>query len=119
MIWRSLPPPDSALNSFSGIETYTQNPPSFRSLRARLSSRFPARLCGLGFRLRTAGIVVSSKFEDCTNFGLQRTNYSRDLGLAERVFLGLVSPALVLRISMHYHSPLATILGPVHDGNDH
>jgi hypothetical protein len=28
-------------------------------------------------------------------------------------------PVLVLHMSMHYHSPLATILGPVHDGNDH
>jgi hypothetical protein len=28
-------------------------------------------------------------------------------------------PALVLHMSMHYHLPLATILGPVHDGNDH
>ena len=28
-------------------------------------------------------------------------------------------PALVLHMSMHYHSPLATILGPVHDSNDH
>ena len=28
-------------------------------------------------------------------------------------------PALVLHMSMHYHSPLTTILGPYHDGNDH
>jgi hypothetical protein len=35
------------------------------------------------------------------------------------VFQGLVLPALALRMSMHYHSPLATILRPVHDGNDH
>jgi hypothetical protein len=36
-------------------------------------------------------------------------------------FQGSVSPApaLVLHMSMHYHPPLATILGPVHDGNDH
>jgi hypothetical protein len=27
--------------------------------------------------------------------------------------------ALVLHMSIHYHSPLATILGLVHDGNDH
>jgi len=26
---------------------------------------------------------------------------------------------VVLRMSMHYHSPLATHLGPVHDRNDH
>src|SRR5262249_25846844 len=36
-------------------------------------------------------------------------------------FQGSVSPApaLVLHMSMHSHSPLATILRPVHDGNDH
>jgi len=33
--------------------------------------------------------------------------------------LVLLALALVLQISMHYHSLLATILGPVHDGNNH
>src|SRR5262245_28307662 len=36
-------------------------------------------------------------------------------------FQGSVSPApaLVQHMSMHYHSPLATFWGLVHDGNDH
>jgi hypothetical protein len=29
------------------------------------------------------------------------------------------APSLVLHMSMHYHSPFATISGPVHDSNDH
>ena len=51
----------------------------------------------------------------CTN-ELQQGFAAGGMGIQGSVSL---APALVLHMSLHYHSPPATILGPVHDGNDH
>jgi hypothetical protein len=73
------------------------------------------------YRARWSAATFSPpRFENRAIFGLQRTNYSRVLRSAEWVRgHSFAAPSLVLHMSMHYHSPFATISGPIHESNDH
>jgi len=96
-------------SSFSALAEWEHYPCALGSRKFAISAS----------RRRAADFVSASKRTVACN----EMNYSRDLRSVEWGFRGQLRrrrpPVLVLHMSMHYHSPLATILGPVHDGNDH